>query len=250
MSRLSHTCLAILALLPLACSSNAGPASSGVPPTVAPIFERFVPTEMPDRALDTPDTPETAAPQQTAVPRAQIVEMPIYDEALQPGWSLEESHGISYDVQSTARALSSTRAISFTPQIDDGMLYFTVLRQPPQAILNEKLVGLSLWLNGGDMEIGTQDLAVTILGSNAHSYSVPNDTSVVVDDKVYFSETRLALLGFHHAIPANTWAEVLVYLDELPYDPDYKYVTGVYIKNDKGFRQTVHVDHVALLMVK
>ena len=46
----------------------------------------------------------------------------------------------------------------------------------------------------------------------------------------------------------DTWVELVVWLDDLPYDPDYTYVTGLYLKNDKVFQQTVYVDRVALLI--
>ena len=42
---------------------------------------------------------------------------------------------------------------------------------------------------------------------------------------------------------------MIVNLDNLTYDPDYKYVTGFYIKNDAGFLQTVYIDDVNLLMI-
>ena len=63
-----------------------------------------------------------------------------------------------------------------------------------------------------------------------------------------FSETRLYFLDIKHTIPPDTWVEVVVWLDQLIYDPPYKYVTGVYIKNDQGFFNTFYVDHVSLLV--
>jgi hypothetical protein len=40
----------------------------------------------------------------------------------------------------------------------------------------------------------------------------------------------------------------VVWLDDLEFDPPYRYVTGFYLKNDIGFRNTYYVDQVALLL--
>ena len=68
--------------------------------------------------------------------------------------------------------------------------------------------------------------------------------------KMFFSESRLDELGLMRPLPPNTWVELDINLDSLIYDPDYKYVTAFYIKTDIGFRQTVYIDNISMIMVK
>ncbi|MCL5996497.1 MAG: hypothetical protein M1546_10660 [Chloroflexi bacterium] len=130
------------------------------------------------------------------------------------------------------------------------MLFFSVLPNARQTYLRDRVIGVSLWLNGGENTITTEDLMITLVGSNAYAYGVSGDTSVTVNDQLFFSETKLYDLGVNRPIPPNTWVELVVYLDKLPYDPDYKYLTGIYVKNEKGFLKTVHIDYLSVLMVK
>ena len=55
------------------------------------------------------------------------------------------------------------------------------------------------------------------------------------------------IFGFNDAIPPDTWVQVEVWLDELLFDPEYKYVTGIYIKNGEDFRDTIWIDQVELV---
>jgi hypothetical protein len=112
------------------------------------------------------------------------------------------------------------------------------------------VLGISFWLNSGADTLNTDALVVTVLGSNDYGYYLPNDKSVVTDAKNFFSETRLYYLGINRSIPPNTWVPIVLWLDSLPYDPPYKNVTGIYLKNDASFRQTFYVDQVELLLAK
>lgn len=49
-------------------------------------------------------------------------------------------------------------------------------------------------------------------------------------------------------IPADTWVNVVVWLNKLEFDPPYQYVTGFYLKSDVDFRSTYYLDQVALIM--
>ena len=134
-----------------------------------------------------------------------------------------------------------------TPTRDYGNLAFTVKFGTKETYLREKTLGVRFWLYSGDATIGTQDLAVSVVGSNKYPYWVWNDSSVTNDNDPVFSETRLQYLGFNDAIPPDTWVQVEVWLDELLFDPEYKYVTGIYIKNGEDFRDTIWIDQVELV---
>lgn len=134
--------------------------------------------------------------------------------------------------------------------IDYGWLYFTLEPNTPLTLPCDKVVGISMHINGGNYEIGPSDLSISIRGSNAYTYWVSSDNSVQLSDKISFSETRLYYLEITRAIPRNTWVEVIIYPSKLMYDPNYLYITGFYLKNDKGMYQTIYIDNVTLLLLK
>ena len=141
------------------------------------------------------------------------------------------------------------------PTNDFGRIFLTVQKDARKSYPRDRILGIRFWLSGGENTIGTGDLAVTVTGSNQYTYWVVDDTSVKVDTPVtaispLFPETRLYFLHINRSIPPNTWAEVIIWLDDLVDDPHYSYVTGMYIKNDKGFLDTYYVDDVQILVQK
>jgi len=145
------------------------------------------------------------------------------------------------------------KAIMVTPTADFGQFFLTVRKDALKIYPRDRILGVSFWLNGGANSIATSDLAVTVTGSNQYAYWVADDTSVKVDSPVtpeapLFSETRLYFLHINHTIPPNTWVEVILWLDDQIYDPDYANVTGMYIKNDKGFLNPYYIDDIQLLV--
>lgn len=239
-------------------------ADPNVLPTLAPIFKASAiptPALVVGLAPMATSAPRTAAPEDSggetgtpepglAVKPASIVEALIFDDALDANWSLDKSQGVTLDPNATANAHDGKAAVKATFNQDFGRVFFTVKSSATKAYERAKTWGATLWLYTGENDYGPEDLTVTIVGSNAQAYYMPNDTSVVIDDKRFFSETRLFYLGITRQMPRNTWVELTVELDNLPYDPDYKYITGLYVKNDKEIRGTVYIDRAALLMVE
>jgi len=235
------------------CRAASPTPTGGEPPTVSAIFSANQRTEQPTatraptatrRPTRTPD-PSAAAPQ-----RSQITERVIYDETLDQDWSTDASWGVKVDLADHSRAYSGTVAAAVTPLEDYGAFFLTLKADAKTSFPITDVVGVSLWLSGGDGYLMPDDLAVTVLGSNDYTYWVKGDTSVQASDPRPFSETRLRYLGITHSLAPGTWAEADVQLDQLAYDPDYRYVTGVYVKSDKDFRQTYYIDRVALLLVR
>jgi hypothetical protein len=231
-------------------------------PTIAPVF-RDSPTKIPGPSLiatveaqPSPTSLASTAPAVAATPAsaaAQLDTIVVYDDALNADWSVEQSDKMRYDLASKAYVHSGARAISITPAGDFGRFFLTVRRDARKTYPRDQILGIGLWLNGGANTIATSDLAVTVVGSNQYSYWVADDTSVKIDtpitaDSPLFSETRLYFLHINRAIPPNTWVEVIVWLDDLIHDPYYTNVTGLYIKNDKGFVHPFYVDDVQLLV--
>jgi hypothetical protein len=141
--------------------------------------------------------------------------------------------------------------LKFTPTEDFGSVFLT-LKEGTKPILYDDVLGVVFYINPGDETLYTDQMAVTIIGSNDYTYYRADDNSVTLDEGTsFFSETRLYYLGLNQAIPPMNWIEVIVWLDDLPYDPDYTYITGVYFKSGEGgVRNAIYLDDVALILVK
>ena len=267
---LSRVAVAFIALLAAGCADMAlsaplaplaaQPETIQPAPTVNPVF---APRERP--AEPTPSVVITGTlssaqlmrdllreptPAATAKPAQKIVDVPVFDDSLDPNWSVANSMGMRTFFTDTKHAYNGQVGINVTPQQDFGTLFFTVKQNTREKYGLDRVAGVSLWINSGDQPLNPNDLTVTVVGSNDYVYWRPDDKSVKTDETHFFSESRLIYLGVKNTVPPNTWVEAVVWLDKLPYEPDYKYVTGIYIKNDEWFRRTFYVDQVHLLVVE
>lgn len=230
------------------------PANGAAPaPTVAALFGDQLPTPLPLPSLEAtpPQRPEPTAVVENQQP--ELEEIVIYDDKLSTGWSLEQSATMRYNLSSVAFVDQGRFAVAASPSADYATLFFTVQKTSRRILLRNEVTGLSFRLNSGEDYIEPSQLAVSIVGSNDNPYWIKNDTSVTVEGRVtedlpLFSETRLYFLDINNTIPPNTWVDVVVWLDELEYDPIYNYVTGFYIKSDADFRQNFYVDEVRLIV--
>lgn len=242
-------------------------ALSGVKPTVAPLFRdpttvvatpTLGPDQTPTRTLRPTSQAHTTP---TAVPnllRPAYPELVIYGDELNDNWSIEQSQNTGVNLwdntlwfqrfEPTQERTSGASTIAVSPQADFGTLFFTVRTESAEIYEREKVLGVSFWLNSGSNGIASDALAVAMAGSNDLPYWSATDRSVFGEEAGKFSETRLYFLEINRTIPANTWVNLVVWLDDLELDPPYRYITGFYIKNDTGFRNTYYVDQVALLL--
>ncbi|MEZ4727792.1 MAG: hypothetical protein R3E79_11745 [Caldilineaceae bacterium] len=236
-------------------------------PTIAPLFRTqaarptATPSPAPTRTVATEVTMSAAVTVTTDTFGAplDLPEVLIYDDELNTNWSVEHSVNTQYNLWDTTHWFqpfhpqlefnSGATAIAVSPQGDYGTLLFTVRPENTTPYQRSEVLGISFWLNSGSDLLAKDDLAVAVIGSNALPYWTPNDVSVFPDNVGSFSETRLYYLQVNRAIPADTWVNVIVWLDKLAYDPAYEYVTGFYLKNDMGFRNSYYVDRVTLIMV-
>jgi hypothetical protein len=222
-------------------------------PTVASIFQ-LQPSATPSASPAPSSTPVLiATATQTFQP--QLFTVSVYEDSLNPNWIIQKNTGMKFDLNSADHVYRGKSAISFVPRVknktDYGSLLFTVSDQSKEVYSRDQVTALSFWLYSGDEPLLLDQVAVTVLGSNSQPFWKANDDSVSATDQTpTFSETRLYFLGFNRDIPAKTWVQVDVDLDKLIYDPDYKYVTGFYLKMEKGFSRTLWVDDIHLMMLE
>ncbi len=213
---------------------------------------------IPARATPMPEPSRLAAGSETAVTNQLIPQLTttdetifteVYGDEINENWTLRPDSNMIITATTTV-AHSGRSSLAVTPREDFSTLFFVVNADSGERYPRDELLGVSLWLNSGENRVELDDLALTVIGSNAYPYWVAADRSVSINERSFFSETRLYYLGLNGPIPPNTWVELQVWLDDLPYDPDYRYVTGIYLKNDEGFRGTVYLDDVNLIRLK
>lgn len=193
-------------------------------------------------------------PTPTPIPYGEII---IFDDALNPDWTLAHSENVQYDVYDTSHWFermdaklethSGALAIAVTPIENQSKLFFTVKPESDTNYSRDHVLALSLWLNSGGDILDTDDLAIAVVGSNELTYWTPADHSVFPDREEDFSETRLQYLGINRSLPPDTWVRIVIWLDDLLFDPLYSNVTGFYLINDKDYRTTYYVDNITLL---
>jgi hypothetical protein len=236
-------------------SKNGDPNQTGVNgtnnaqfgPTVAGVFDiESTPTPI----QTSTSIPTIAVSGSTQSAQLSYTIKVIYDDSTDPDWQILDTTGMGFLESTGPFVFQGDKSLAVTPKKDNGTLFFAVKPQNQTIFPRQRVLGLSFWINGGENSIQISDLAVAIVGSNNLSYYMPDDHSAYVTSDPPFSETRLYYLGFNRAIPPKTWVKVQVWLADLLYDPIYKYVTGFYLKNDKGFYQTFYVDDFTLTLLK
>ena len=235
-------------------------------PTISPLFSE-PPTELPTivpsavptapirpTSATAPGNPtaQTASTAPTAA-NAGLVDIPIYDDNLLATWTISGTANMRVDLGERKIIHAGRRAIRIEPFAGTGKFQLSVGKNIGTGYRRDKVVAVSFWVSGGAVALAPNDLTVSVLGSNTRAYFIADDTSVpppttITPESPLFPETRLYYLGFNSVIPANQWAEVLVYLDELQFDPTYTYVTGVYFKNDDQRTAPIYIDSIHLLV--
>ena len=251
----------LFATVTTGCGQQQANAPALVAPTVASIFS----APSPQQATPIPTLPPTARPAPTAslAPTVaasttstvvtQTFDLQVYDEALAPGWTLRSSDGVEYNSTSDTFAYESELSVEARPTRAYSSLIFGVARSTPRNYKRKDVVGVRFRVSGGEAILPTDGLIVTVYGSKKFPYFVPGDVSATVPEgrveaeEPLFPETRLFFLDINRAIAPGEWAEVVVWLDD-HFTPDYRYVTGIQIKNDEGYLDPFYVDDVALIM--
>ena len=251
----------LLSIFMMGSCGNQAESPPYAAPTISSIFEiqptiKPIPTTEPEfgNANSLPTTNPTTIAQATitALGENKLMAVPIYNDTLSDGWSLKNSSQVVIDVRNQDFIHQGRFALKAQPQINLGVLYFTLDETTKRYFSRSKVQALQFYLSGGDNSLDSDSMTVTIVGSNAHPYWVKNDTSVTVEGRVtdnhpLFSETRLYFLGINKSIPPKTYVKITVWLNDLIYDPAYTYVTGFYFKTEKTVSK-FYIDDVKLLM--
>ena len=173
----------------------------------------------------------------------------IYSDQVNPNWEILKSDRTVVDPDNNQFIYAGSRSIKITPGEDFSPVFFVVRSDATENYPRERVLGIEFKLSPGKTTIEPTNLAVTVVGSNQYTYYVSGDQSVTNKVDPIFPETRLYYLGINNMIPPDTWTDVSIWMDNLIYDPVYETVTGFYIKNDEGYRDTYYVDDVRLIIL-
>ena len=213
-------------------------------PTVANFFMEHQ-TATPE--LTKTPTP-TSPPSINEFPLTGTYSQTLYADSFNPNWSVERDNRVDVTIRSSEVPREGKYSISITPKERLRPVYIVVSQDSTEVYLRDQVLGFRFWINSGNDYLEPDDLAVTVLGSNEFPYYVEGDHSVTSDYDPVFSETQLYFLGFSRSVPPYTWAEVIVWLDDLIYDPIYEYVVGFYLKNGENFMQSYYLDDIQVIL--
>lgn len=243
-----------------ACSSQQeGPTVATTPVVTPTIHFIFLPPDTTSQQAATASAATAVAlttdleelpPLPTLTPQPNLVRriLAIYGESLNPNWTLEHSQDMVYDLREEEFVYNGRYALAATPQEEFGKLRFTVSENASAEYLRDEVLAFRFWLYSEEF-IGIEDIGITIMGSNDYPYWVADDNSVQPDDNLeVFIPTRLQFLNIESDIPPNTWVQVEIWLNDLLFDPTYRYVTGIIIENDAAFSHTFYLDGLEMVI--
>ena len=238
--------------LNVGCGTQSAPVPGS--PTVASVFQQ---ANVAAAVTPTPKAQLQPILAAAATPTPTYREFMIYDEELAPNWALDYSINLTYELQDTTHWFESmapdgsqdSGAVSMlvTPDEGWGTLHFTLGPDSGQLYPRDNVQGVSFWVNSNADFMSNDALVVAIVGSNEQTYWLPEDASALTEFG-YFPEIPLYDLQVNEAIPPNTWVKVVLSMDKLLFGPDYRYVTGVYMKTKSFQVKPFHIDKVALVL--
>lgn len=172
----------------------------------------------------------------------------LFDETLHPDWTVRTSPGVEFAVEERAEAFSGTMALSYSPGEDFGSFFLQVRPDTTSPYLRDEIEGVAFRLYTGSEALATDDLALIITGSNDFPYWSAVDESVELEEfEPAFDDGRFEL-GFNRSISAETWVQVVLFFDDLTYDTDYQYITGLNFVNNSGITRPFLIDELVLIL--
>ena len=172
----------------------------------------------------------------------------IYSEDFNANWELLVGNDEEINLRAQAESYEGFLSIAIMPTKSFSRINFVVKENTKELYPLPQIIGIRFWINPEDYGLSPSDLGLILLGSNEFSYYDKEDGSGSNSDNSITSETRLDLLGYNQPIPANTWTEVTIWVEDLNDEMDYKNLVGFSIINDSGFLQTIYFDVVELIL--
>jgi peptidoglycan/xylan/chitin deacetylase (PgdA/CDA1 family) len=172
----------------------------------------------------------------------------VFDESLNADWTVRTSPDVHFDFQDEQEAHSGSVALAYSPNEDFGSFFLQVRPNAATPYLRDDIIGVAFWLYTGSEPLALDDLALVVTGSNEFPYWSAVDESIDLDEfDPTFEDTRFEL-GFNRPISASNWIQVILFLDDLAYDTDYMYITGLNLVNNAGVSRTFLIDELLFIL--
>jgi len=187
----------------------------------------------------------------SATPIATMPEvsyLSIYSEDLNPNWELISGNDEEINLRAQAKSFEGFLSLAIMPSKAFSSIDFVVKELTKQLYPLSRIIGIRFWINPEDYELFPEDLGLEILGSNRYPYYVKDDPVNLDAGNPGNSETRLDAFGYNKTIPANTWTEITIRLEDLPNNLDFENIVGFSLVNDSGFLQTIYLDKIEFIL--
>ncbi len=191
---------------------------------------------------------QTIVPVTPKITQPETLYLSIYSEDLKPNWGLIIGNDEEINLRAQAESYEGFLSIAVMLTKSFSRINFVVKENTKELYPLSQIIGIRLWINPEDYDLSPSNLGLTILGSNELPYYVRGNGAVSNSDNSVMSETRLDSLGYNQSIPANTWTEVTVWLEDMNDEMDYENLVGFAFINDSGFLQIIYMDKVELIL--
>lgn len=174
----------------------------------------------------------------------------VYDEVLNSDWTVRNSPGVQFDLAYDEMAHNGDVSIEYAPGEDLGSFFLQVRPDAANAYLRDDIIGLSFWLYTGEEPLATEDLALIVVGSYDFPYWSAVDESIDPEEYVpTMAGGKHAFdLRFNRVISPETWVQVIIFFDDVRYDTDYTYITGLNLMNNAGVQRTFLIDEFVFIL--
>jgi hypothetical protein len=198
----------------------------------------------PTKTITQPPTATADTPKST---QSEVTYQVVYTEDVNPNWGVISGSDEEINLRSQAESLEGFLSIAFTPTKAYSNITFVVDDDTRFVYPISKILGVRFWINPEDYDLNPSILSFKIEGSNQNTYFENNRVSSNFEDPNP-SETTLDVLGYTEPIPAKSWTELVILLENLEAIPDYTNLIGFSFINNSGFLQTIYLDKVELIL--
>lgn len=219
--------------------------STGQPyPTIVRVTEKGVTATLAPNQLSSSNNSPATLP----FSLVEAAKISIYSEGFNTNWMILGAENEDINPRTTNPVHNGLFSIDITPNKADSQIFLIVRDSTDESYPRAQIHGFRLWLNPGNNPLALSDLAVGILGSN-NKYEFPNPKNpAALPQSPIFTQVYIYAPNADPVFPANTWTEMVIWLDSLGDPPQYDYIMGFTIQRRDTFRKTFFIDDIQLIL--
>lgn len=204
---------------------------------------RFTSTPQPNQLSSSNNSPATLP-----FSLLEAAKISLYSEGFNTNWMILGAQNEDINPRTTNPVHNGLLSIDITPNKTDSQIFLVVRDSTDESYPRTQIHGFRLWLNPGTNPLALSDLAVGILGSN-NKFEFPNPKNpAALPQYPIFTQVYIYAPDADPVFPANTWTEMVIWLDDLGGPPQYEYIMGFTIQRKDTFRKTFFIDDIQLIL--